>query len=788
MPLKKSIDGSITKLEDVARIEFGPVSTRTLFKGNGRQVVGIGIYQNSDANTISVAKRIKKKIEQIEPSLPDGTKLEVSFDRSNYISSAIKEVYKTLFVALILVSFIIYSFLGNFRSLIVPLVALPVSLISTFLAIYFFDFSINLFTLMALVLAIGIVVDDAIVMLENIVRRIELGESPLVAAYKGSKQVSFAIIATTLVLVAVFIPLIFVKGLSSVLYMETAVTLSFAVIISSFVALSLSTMLASKVLGQNDKKNKLTHNFEKKLKDFKIFYKNSLSYWIDKKKTVIFFLFSVLILTIAAFLYAPKQLIPKEDRGAFFVIVKAPQSSGFDFTSNKAQEIEGFLLPKIGKGEYRRVILRVPGFGKSSKQVNSAFIIALLESWEKRDRSGQKIMMESFKEISKVPGVLAFPIMPQGIRTGGVEKPIQFVIQGNTYEELIRWKEIIKSEARKNKNLTNIEDDFELNKPILNVKIDQKKTSDLGISTVEIGKTIETIFGSKNVTNFTKDGKEYSIILQGDISNRNEPSSLNKVYVRSKNTNKLISLSNLVTIDEEGTAPFLSRYNRQKAVTISANIIGDYTLVSALNFLEDVVKKNTPEARVEFKGESEQIKEISYQIYLIFVLALITAYLVMAAQFESFKHPLTIMLTVPLAILGGLVGLLLVGSSINVYSQIALIILIGLATKNGILIVEFANQLRAEGKNIKTAVMESASIRLRPILMTSSSTIFGVLPLIISSGPGEASRLTVGITIFAGMFFSTFFTLYVIPVIYLIIGKNTKSINYIEEKLNKELS
>ena len=641
---------------------------------------------------------------------------------------------------------------------------------------------------MALVLAIGIVVDDAIVMLENIVRRIELGESPLVAAYKGSKQVSFAIIATTLVLVAVFIPLIFVKGLSSVLYMETAVTLSFAVIISSFVALSLSPMLASKVLGQNDKKNKLTYSFEKKLKDFKIFYKDSLSYWIDKKKTVIFFLISVLILTIAAFLYAPKQLIPKEDRGAFFVIVKAPQSSGFDFTSNKAQEIEGFLLPKIGKGEYRRVILRVPGFGKSSKQVNSAFIIALLESWEKRDRSGQKIMMESFKEISKVPGVLAFPIMPQGIRTGGVEKPIQFVIQGNTYEELIRWKEIIKLEARKNKNLTNIEDDFELNKPILNVKIDQKKTSDLGISTVEIGKTIETIFGSKNVTNFTKDGKEYSIILQGDISNRNEPSSLNKVYVRSKNTNKLISLSNLVTIDEEGTAPFLSRYNRQKAVTISANIIGDYTLVSALNFLEDVVKKNTPEARVEFKGESEQIKEISYQIYLIFVLALITAYLVMAAQFESFKHPLTIMLTVPLAILGGLVGLLLVGSSINVYSQIALIILIGLATKNGILIVEFANQLRTEGKNIKTAVMESASIRLRPILMTSSSTIFGVLPLIISSGPGEASRLTVGITIFAGMFFSTFFTLYVIPVIYLIIGKNTKSINYIEEKLNKELS
>ena len=787
LPLKKSFDGSITKLSDVARVEFGPVTTRTIFKGNGKQVVGIGIYQQSDANTIKVANRLKKKIKEIQPTLPDGTSLEISFDRSNYISTAIYEVYKTLIIALILVTIIIYLFLGNIRALVVPIVALPVSLISTFLAIYFFDFSINLFTLMAMVLAIGIVVDDAIVMLENIVRRMEKGETSLVAAYKGSRQVSFAIIATTLVLVAVFIPLIFIKGLSGTLYTQTAVTLSFAVIISSFVALSLSPMIASKVLMKKNIRSKISQKFELNLVKFREFYKRTLMFWLKRKKEIIIFLSIILVLTTSIYLYAPKELMPKEDRGAFFVIIKAPESSGFEYTSGKSEEIEGFLLPEVGKGEYRRLLLRVPGFGKSSTQVNSGFIIVLLEHWDKRKRDGQRIMMESFRKISKVPGVLAFPVMPQGIRTGGVQKPVQFVLLGNTYEDLIKWKEVIKKEARKNKNLINIEDDFNQTKAILNVKIDQKKSSDLGVSTLEIGRSIETMFGSRNVTKFRRDGREYDIILQGDIKNRKEPSNLAKVYVRSKNSGKLVSISNLVSLEEEGIASVLSRYNRQKAITISANTVGDYSLSEALNFLEKTTKDNFPSARIAYKGESEELKETSYQIYLIFALALVTAYLVMAAQFESFKHPFTIMLTVPLAIFGGILGLLVVGSSINIFSQIALIILIGLATKNGILIVEFANQLRDEGKDIEKSIIESANIRLRPILMTSISTIIGVLPLVFSSGPGEASRLTVGITILFGMLFSTFFTLYVIPTIYLAIGKNTKSINHVEKELNKQL-
>jgi hydrophobe/amphiphile efflux-1 (HAE1) family protein len=787
LPLKRAQDGSVITLEDVARVEVGAASTRTVFKGDGKQVVGIGIYQQSDANTIDVANGIKNKIKEIKRSLPEGTSLEVSFDRSRYIKAAISEVYKTLFVALILVTVIIYLFLGNIRALIVPAVALPVSLISTFLAIYIFDFSINLFTLMALVLAIGIVVDDAIVMLENIVRRIELGESPLVAAYKGAKQVSFAIIATTVVLVAVFVPLVFIKGITGVLFTQTAITLASAVIISSFVALSLSPMLASKFLKKNMEKSKTVTRFEKFLKSITVAYKQSLILWINKKKIIISFLGVTLALTIFLFNFTPKELIAPEDRGAFFVIIKAPQGSGFNFTKSKTEEIEAMLLPELGKGEYRKLIMRVPGFGKSSKQVNSGFIIVLLEDWSKRKRHGVKILRESFTKIGRVPGVLAFSVMPQGIRTGGVESPVQFVILGNTYEQLIKWKKIIKREARKNPGLSSIQDDFDLNKPQLNVQINQKKAADLGVSTEDIGRTIETIFGSKTVTKFTQDGKEYSIILQGDIKDRQEPGSISKIFVRSKNNGKLISVSNLVEYSEEGQSPFLARYNRQKAVTISARLVGDYSLDEALKFLVEVAEKNIPQAKIAYKGESEEYKKTNNELYVIFALALITAYLAMCAQFESWRHPLTIMLTVPLAILGGLLGLLVVGSSLNVYSQIALIILIGLAAKNGILIVEFTNQLRREGKKLEEAIVEASTIRLRPILMTSLSTIFGVIPLIIGSGPGAASRLTVGITIFSGMLFSTFFTLYVIPTIYSIIGKNEKNIDAVEVELNKQL-
>ena len=412
----------------------------------------------------------------------------------------------------------------------------------------------------------------------------------------------------------------------------------------------------------------------------------------------------------------------------------------------------------------------------------------LLENWSKRKRSGQSILRESFGIITSVPGVRAFPVMPQSIRGGGVEKPIQFVLLGSTYEKLEKWKNILKEEARKNGKIINISDDYELTKPELKVENNNQKAADLGVSIEQIGRTIETIFGSRKVTKFTNNGKEYSIVLQADLKDRTEPTNLNKVYVRSETSKKLIPLSNVIKISESAAAPFLSRYQRQKAITISARLIGNYTIGEALEYLNNIVKeKLPPEVRVDYKGESEEYKKKNICIYLIFLLALITAYLSLAAQFESWKHPFTIMLTVPLAIFGGIIGLLVAGSSLNIYSQIGLIILIGLSAKNGILIVEFANQLRSEGKEIEKAILAAAKIRLRPILMTSLSTISGVTPLIVGSGPGEASRLTVGVVIFSGMIFSTFFTLYVIPTIYLLIGKNTKRINAVEIELEKQL-
>ncbi len=642
---------------------------------------------------------------------------------------------------------------------------------------------------MALVMAIGIVVDDAIVMGENISRRVEHGEPSLIAAYKGANEVAFPIIATTIVLIAVFMPLLFIKGIIGTLFREMAVTLSFAVFISAFVSLSISPMIGSKFLKPTTSPPAFVKKFNSWLNKFSLFYEETLNFMIYRKKSIIAFLVIVLVFIGLTFKFLKKQLIPPEDRGVFYVIIEAPQGSGFEYTKEKATTIEKVLLEDIGKGEVRRLLLRIPGFGKSAKAVNSAFIISLLEDWSDRKKTGQQLLQETYAKINKIPGVRAFPVMPQSIRAaGGADQSVQFVLMGATYEKLAEWKEIVEAEARKNPGLINIKDDFELTKPQLNLKINNEKAADLGISTEQIGVTLQTYFGSQEVTRFTFDGREYSIVLQGDLKNRNEPSTLNKIYLRSSTTGKLIPLTNIVQTSENAAAPFYNRYQRQRAVTISASLAGNYTLGEALDFLNQVVKEKLPEdARVGYKGESDEFQKTSLAIYLIFGLALITAYLAMAAQFESWIHPFTIMLTVPLAVFGGLVGLLVAGSTLNIYSQIGLIILIGLSAKNGILIVEFANQARVQGKSIKDAVLEAAKIRLRPILMTSFTTTIGVVPLIFGSGAGEASRYTIGVVIFSGMIFSTFFTLYVIPTFYYMISKNTGRIDAVEIELNKQL-
>ena len=797
LPIKK-IKNSVIRIENIADVKYGPVSEKTLFKAQSKdgkpneKVVGIGIYAKSGASTVELSKRIRERIKEVSKTLPDGLKLGVSFDRATYINAAINEVYKTLAIAFVLVVIIIYLFLGNLKAVIVPAIALPVSLISAALGLWFFGLSINIFVLLAAILAIGIVVDDSIIMTDAIYNRVENGETPLVASVNGSKSVTFAIISTTLVLVAVFLPLIFIEGISGTLFRETAISLTFAIVVSSFVALTLSPMLGSKFLNKNTKKSKIVLKFEKYYKSFLEFYSETLNYWINKQKLIITFMFFVVIASVLLFNFSPKELLPQEDRGVYLVIGKTDEGSSFQYTADKAEEIERRLIPLIKKdGEsYKRIIMRVPGFGRASKSYNSFIIIALLDDWKNRDESAVKIMRKAIGKIVTVPQALAFPISPQSIRVSSYNKPVQMVLLGNSYDQLEKWQKSIMMELRKNKNLAAIESDYSKNKPEIKLVINRKKTQDLGVSIQSIGSTINTLFSGKTVTKFNRQGKEYPIILQADIENRKRSESLSKIFVRSETTGKLISLANLVEFKEVGSAKILARYDRQRAVTISARLVGDYTLSEALGYLEKTVNKKVPDARIEWKGKSEELKEISNELFIIFALALLTAFLVMAANFNSFIHPLVIMLTVPLSVFGGIIFILLFNSSINIFSQIALVILIGISTKNSILIVDWANQLRRAGKNIQSAALEACKRRFRAIIMTSLSTMIAMVPLLIGNigpGAGEGSRLAVGATIFGGMLISTFFTLYVTPTMYVLLTKNTKRIDAIDIQLSKEL-
>jgi len=797
LPIKKN-KNSVIRLENIAEVKYGPVSEKTLFKSISKvgksndKVVGIGIYAKSGSSTVELSKKVKKRIKEVQKTLPDGLRLNVSFDRATYINAAISEVYKTLAIAFILVVIIMYLFLGNLKAVIVPAVALPVSLISSFLGLWLFDLSINIFVLLSFILAIGIITDDSVIMTDAIYHRVENGETPLVASFNGSKSITFAIISTTLVLVAVFLPLIFIEGISGTLFKETAISLTFAIVVSSFVALTLSPMLGSKFLKKNTKKTKIVLKFDKYYKLFSEFYAETLNYWITKNKIIIGFMLSITFISVLLFIFAPKELLPQEDRGVYLVIGKTDEGSSFQYTSDKAEEIERRLTPLVKNEEesYKRMIMRVPGFGRASKSYNSFIIIALLDDWNDRSDSAVKIMRKAIGKIVTVPQALAFPISPQSIRVSSYNKPVQMVLLGKSYEQLEGWQNLIMKELRKNKNLAAIESDYSKNKPEIKLIINRKKAQDLGVSIESIGKTIETLYSGKTVTKFNQLGKEYPIILQSDIKNRKKSDSLSKIFVRSDSSGKLISLANLVEFEEVGSAKILARYDRQRAVTISARLIGDYSLSDALSYLQTVVNNSVPEARIEWKGKSEELKETSNELFIIFALALLTAFLVMAANFNSFVHPAIIMLTVPLSVFGGIVFILLFNSSINIFSQIALVILIGISTKNSILIVDWANQLRRTGKSIQSAALEACKRRFRAIIMTSLSTMIAMVPLLIGNigpGAGEGSRLAVGSTIFGGMLISTFFTLYVTPTMYVLLAKNTKRIDAIDLQLNKEL-
>ncbi|MEQ8195008.1 MAG: efflux RND transporter permease subunit, partial [Rhodospirillales bacterium] len=673
----------------------------------------------SKANTLDVVDAVRKEIVRIRKTLPSGTRIFDSYDSSVFIRSAIAEVYKTLAITSVLVIFVIFLFLGSLRATLIPAVTVPVSITASFMVLAGLGFSVNLLTLLALVLAIGLVVDDSIVVLENVYRRARSGEPPLLAATRGTRQVAFAVIATTAVLVAVFVPLAFVEGNIGKLFTELAFAISAAVVFSSVVALSLSPMMSSKLFVENVKPSALEAKIQDLSARLGAAYRVSVEKVIDRPLIIGAVVIILLGLTALLFRAVPGEFTPREDRGAFFIIMKAPEGSGFQYTLRYARELETKLMPLVRNGEAVRALIRVPGSFQQNDDVNSARGIVLLKLWHERERSTDEIMNALRKEFATMPGVRTFPIMRSGIGGSDASKPVQIVIGGTAYAELAAARDVIRKHARANPGFIGIDDDYKETKPKMLVTIDQDRAADLGVSVQAIGRTLETMFGSRRVTTFIDRGQEYDVVLQGKDEDRRSPNDLTNVYVRSARTGELIPLSNLVTLAERAAPGTLNRYNRLRAITIEANLAPGYTLGEALDFLEGVIVKELPQiAAINYKGESREFKESSGALLFTFILAMLVVFLVLAAQFESFIHPLIIMLTVPFGIVGALLTVWLTGGTLNIYSQIGMIVLIGLATKNGILIVEFANQLREAGQDIDSAIRDALSLRIRPVMMT----------------------------------------------------------------------
>jgi multidrug efflux pump len=787
--LGRGSDGHLVRLGDVARVEKGTEEDRTFFRGNAVPMVGIGITKQSTANTIDVARAAKGEAERLNLTLPEGMEIRQSFDSSIFVENAVKEVYFTLFIAITLVMLVIFIFLGNLRAVYVPAVTVPVSITATFILLYIFGFSINLLTLLALVLSIGLVVDDAIVVLENVYRRMdELGETKLVAAFRGAREVAFAVIATTLVLVSVFVPLAFLGGDIGRLFSEFALTMAAAVSFSSFVALSLSPMIASKVLRVKTDRTSFTVKTSDFLLKVRGIYESLLAKALSKPKMTAIVYFASIPLALTTFYLLPSEYTPAEDRGAFFVRITGPEGASHEYMKEYMNEIESRMMSLVEAGEITRLLVRSPSSFGNAENFNTGAIIVVLNTWDKR-RSAWEIMADVRSKLSDLTGVQAFPVMRQGFRgRGGAQKPVQFVIGGGTYEELAEWRDILLEKINEdNPGLTAIDWDYKETKPQLEIVIDYDRAAELGVRVEGIGRTLETMLGSRRVTTYVEAGEEYDVILEGERDRQRTPTSLENIYVRSDRSDVLIPLSNLVTINEFAGSTRLNRFNRIRSITLEANLEDSYTLGAALSYLEDLVRDHLPEtAVIDYKGQSRDFKFAGTAIGFIFLLGILTVFLVLAAQFESYIHPLVIILTVPLAILGGLLGLVITGGTLNLYSQVALIMLVGLAAKNGILIVEFANQLRDRGIEFKEALLQACSVRFRPIIMTAITTAAGTVPLILTSGAGEETRRVIGIVVLFGILIGTFFTLWIIPVAYQLFAKNTGSPGDVKRQLEAE--
>ncbi len=783
MPVAKGADGYVVRLGDVASIERGSAERRAYFRGNGLPQLGMGIIRTSTANSLEVASSVKAEVQAVQDSLPEGMTMEVAFDSTIFIDAAVNRVYWTLAEAMALVLIVIFAFLGSVRAAIIPAVTVPVCLVAAFIALLVFGYTINLLTLLALILCIGLVVDDAIIVLENCQRRVDAGEPPLLAAYRGTRQVAFAVIATTVVLCSVFLPIAFLEGNNGRLFRELAVAMAGAIALSAFVALTLTPMMCSKLLRPHRGGAGLVGRIDRIFIRLRNGYQAVLQPVIARPVLMTGLVVAAVAATVVVYALVPKELAPAEDRGSFFVMIQGPEGAGFDHTVRQVQEVERRLMTLVeDDGPIERISTAAPAWGGAAN-MHTGRAIVLLRSWRERDVDTMALADEVRTLLADIPGARATPSVRTGlVRSRG--QPLQIVLGGPTYDELVEWRDRLLPRLEENPKLYGVDSDYKETRPQIRVAIDRGRAADLGVSVSEVGRTLETMMGSRRVTTFVEDGEEYDVMLQARDSERSSPADLQNLYVRSQASGELIPLANLVSLHELAEPASLNRFNRLRAITISAGLASDYTVAEALEFAQRVIDEELPQnAQIDYKGESRDYLQSGGAVLFTFAMALLIVYLVLAAQFESFIHPLVIMLTVPLAVLGALLGIGLFGSSLNLFSQIGIVMLIGLAAKNGILIVEFANQLRDQGRSVHEAISEAASLRLRPILMTSLATIFGALPLVLAGGPGSASRSTIGIVIITGVAFSTLLSLFVVPAFYRLLAPYTRAPGAVAEAL-----
>ncbi|HJU91230.1 MAG TPA: efflux RND transporter permease subunit [Gemmatimonadaceae bacterium] len=755
-----SRDGQLVKLKDVARVELGPESDRSTLRYNGTPAVAIGVIRQSKANLVEVADAIHREVPLIQASLPPGVELHAAFDQSVFVKRSIKEAEETLLIAGVLVVAIIFLFLRNLRATVIPGLAIPTSIVAAFAIMYFLGYSINNFTLLALTLAIGIVVDDAIIVLENAYRhQEELHEDPETAAVNGTREIGFAVIATTIALVAVFTPLAFLQGTTGRLFNEFGIALAGSVLISGFVALTLTPMLSAKILRVPKSHGRiyrgLERGFEAIANGYARFLERALRYrWATVAGGAV-----IVLLSVFVFRALEREFVPAEDRGFFVIFSVAPEGASLGYTDGYQRRVEEVLSRTKDIKSYFSVV----GFGG---RVNSGIVFVRLNDWDDRDRSVQEIIGEVQPQLFGIPGMMAFANNPPAFAFGN---PVAFVVRHPDFDSLRVAMDRLKEAAGKIPGLTNVDTDIRFNKPELTVSFDRDRAEDVGVSVRDVAGTLQTMLGSSRVSTFTRDNKLYDVMVQLAPQARATPSDMTGLFVRGRD-GELVQLSAVARIDEGIGPRQLNHFNRVRSFTLTAGLKEGFTLGAALDSLNRIAPGVTPRgSSFELAGESRELKESGNALYGAFALALVVVFMVLASQFESLVHPFTVLLSVPLAVAGALGTLLLVNSTLNLYSQIGMILLIGLVTKNSILLVEYANQLKARGLATVEAVREAGRIRLRPILMTSVATIMGALPIALGLGAGAASRRPLGYAIVGGLLFSTVLTLFLVPSVYVLL-------------------